>query len=30
MQTNTLLVERMQIWAGFVPVDLSAAANNGD
>ncbi len=30
MQTNALLVERMQICAAFGPADLSAAANNGD
>ena len=30
MQTNSLLVERTQICAGFGPVDMSAAANNGD
>lgn len=30
MQTNSLLVERAQICAGFGPVDTSAAANNGD
>jgi len=30
MQTNSLLVERTQICAAFGPVDLSAAANNGD
>ncbi|MGE4043581.1 MAG: hypothetical protein AB7F35_01915 [Acetobacteraceae bacterium] len=30
MRTNALLVERTQICAAFGPVDLSAAANNGD
>src|SRR3954468_5365170 len=30
MQTNSLLVERVQICGGFRPVDLSTAANNGD
>ena len=30
MQTNSLLVERVQICAGFGPADMSTAANNGD
>jgi hypothetical protein len=30
MNLNALFAEQVQVCAGFVPVDMSAAANNGD